>query len=163
MRKQSVRRELGHGLVRFEGWRGGGGDMEQIPPVVVRGRAPSAPYPPGRRHRVASPCWRTGSQPWRESGSAQVMRALKSSAGHQEVGYLNGILGQGERGLFVCTGGFSNDAKNAAFVRDGRVALVDGTELLDLILQHYERMPARASALLPLRRVYVPEKPVQSV
>lgn len=83
----------------------------------------------------------------------------KSSAGHQEVGYLNGVIGSGERGLFVCTGGFTSDAKNAAFVRDGRVSLVDGRDLLDLLLEHYESMPRRAKSLLPLRRVYVPEQP----
>ena len=86
----------------------------------------------------------------------------KGTAGVQEVGYLNGVLGAGERGLFVCTGGFSNDAKNAPFVRDGRVALVDGNQLLDLILQHYEGLPPRAKALLPLRMVYVPEAPTSS-
>ena len=83
----------------------------------------------------------------------------RSTADIQEVGYLNGILGSGERGLFVCTGGFSADARNAPFVRDGRVSLVDGAELLDLLLEHYEQMPARAKDLLPLRRVYVPEQP----
>lgn len=83
----------------------------------------------------------------------------RTTAGVQEVGYLNGILGSGERGLFVCTGGFSADAKNAPFVRDGRVSLVDGASVLDLLLENYEQMPARAKALLPLRRVYVPEQP----
>lgn len=83
----------------------------------------------------------------------------KASAGIQDVGYLNGVLGAGERGLFVCTGGFTTDAKRAPFVREGKVALVDGTQLLDLILQHYESIPQRARTLLPLRKVYVPEKP----
>ncbi len=83
----------------------------------------------------------------------------KSTAGMQDVGYLNGVLGAGERGLFICTGGFTNDAKSATFVREGRVALSDGNELLDLILQHYEAIPSRAKSLLPLRKVYVPEKP----
>lgn len=86
----------------------------------------------------------------------------KTLAGIHDVGYLHGVLGSDERGLFVCTGGFSNDAKNAPFVRNGRVALVDGMELLDLILQHYEAISARAKALLPLRMVYVPEAPVSS-
>lgn len=82
----------------------------------------------------------------------------KTSAGMPDVGYLHGVLGSGERGLFVCTGGFTNDAKNAPFVRDGKVVLTDGNQLLDLILEHYEAIPSRAKALLPLRRVYVPEK-----
>lgn len=83
----------------------------------------------------------------------------KSSAGVQDVGYLNGVLGAGESGLFVCTGGFTKDAEQAPFVRDGHVALVDGLQLLDLILAHYDELPDAAKSLLPLRRLYVPEKP----
>ena len=82
----------------------------------------------------------------------------KSFAGIQDVGYLNGVLGSGERGLFVCTGGFSRDAENAPFVSNGSVVLVDGLQLLDIILEHYEDLPESAKALLPLRRLYVPEK-----
>lgn len=81
----------------------------------------------------------------------------KTTAGLPDVGYLKGILSSDERGLFICTGGFSNDAKNATFVRDGVVTLVDGRQLLDLVLEHYDRMPQTAKNLLPLRRVYVPE------
>lgn len=84
----------------------------------------------------------------------------KSSAGVQDVGYLNGVLAAAERGLFVCTGGFTKDAKNAPFVTSGSVVLVDGNRLLDLILEHYEALPTDAKLLLPLRKVYVPEKPV---
>lgn len=82
----------------------------------------------------------------------------KTTAGIAEVGYLNGILGANESGLFVCTGGFTKDAGAQAFVRSGKVALVDGLQLLDLILEHYEGFPPDAKTLLPLRRIYVPEK-----
>ncbi|HXU24488.1 MAG TPA: restriction endonuclease, partial [Tepidiformaceae bacterium] len=64
----------------------------------------------------------------------------KSTAGFADVGYLNGILGPNESGLFVCTGGFSKDALNASFVKSGRVALVDGRELLGLLLEHYDKL-----------------------
>jgi restriction system protein len=82
----------------------------------------------------------------------------KSLAGMPDVGYLNGVISSGEKGLFVCTGGFSKDAQAAPFVKSGQVALVDGSALLDLVLEHYERMPHIARQLLPLRRLYVPEK-----
>ena len=84
----------------------------------------------------------------------------KSSASIQDVGYLKGVLGSDERGLFVCTGGFTKDAESASFVRDGQVSLVHGRGLLDLILEHYDALPDSAKALLTLRKVYVPEKPV---
>lgn len=82
----------------------------------------------------------------------------KSAAGIAEVAYLHGVLGSGESGLFICTGGFSKDADGAAFVKAGRVALVNGLQLLDLIIEYYERFPDTARRLLPLRRIYVPER-----
>jgi len=84
----------------------------------------------------------------------------RNSAGIQDVGYLNGVLSAGEKGLFVCTGGFTKEAESAPFVRSGLVSLVDGQRLLDLILEHYDQLPERAQTLLALRRVYVPERPV---
>lgn len=83
----------------------------------------------------------------------------KATAGVQEIGYLNGVLGQGERGLFVCTGGFSKDTQSASFVKEGRVALVDGAELFRLIVEHYDEMSDRGKRFLPLRRIYIPERP----
>jgi hypothetical protein len=35
--------------------------------------------------------------------------------------------------------------------------LIDGEELVALILQHYEQFDSRYKGLLPLKRVYVPE------
>jgi len=37
--------------------------------------------------------------------------------------------------------------------------LVDGEQLVELILAHYEKFDAKYKSLLPLRRVYVPEVP----
>jgi restriction system protein len=35
--------------------------------------------------------------------------------------------------------------------------LIDGDELVDLVLKHYEKFDSRYKALLPLKRVYAPE------
>lgn len=84
----------------------------------------------------------------------------KTPAGIKDVGYLNGVLNSEEKGLFVCTGGFTKDAESAPFVISGRLALVEGSTLIDLVLDKYEQLPIRAKQLLRLRRVYVPEKSV---
>ena len=39
----------------------------------------------------------------------------------------------------------------------GNLRLIDGEELVRLLLQHYERFDSRYKGLLPLKRVYVPE------
>lgn len=35
--------------------------------------------------------------------------------------------------------------------------LIDGDDLVELILEHYEEFDSRYKGLMPLRRVYVPE------
>lgn len=35
--------------------------------------------------------------------------------------------------------------------------LIEGRELVDLILQHYEAFDSRFKGILPLKKVYVPE------
>ncbi|TMQ69165.1 MAG: restriction endonuclease, partial [Candidatus Eisenbacteria bacterium] len=37
--------------------------------------------------------------------------------------------------------------------------LIDGDELVNLVLSHYERFDSRYKGLLPLRRVFIPEPP----
>lgn len=39
--------------------------------------------------------------------------------------------------------------------------LIDGEELVDLILEHYEDFDSRYKGFLPLKRVYVPEATIQ--
>jgi len=45
-----------------------------------------------------------------------------------------------------------------AFARaKANLRLIDGDELVDLILAHYEQFDSRYKALLPLKRVFVPD------
>jgi predicted Mrr-cat superfamily restriction endonuclease len=37
------------------------------------------------------------------------------------------------------------------------LSLIDGADLVELVLQHYEQFDSRHKGLLPLKRVYVPE------
>ena len=75
----------------------------------------------------------------------------QTAAGAPEVQQLAGTLHGQERGLFVSLGGFTAEAR-----RIDRVALMDGGELIGLLLEHYEYLDARARERLPLRRVYLP-------
>jgi restriction system protein len=79
----------------------------------------------------------------------------RATAGIADVGYLNGVLGGDERGLFVCTGGFSKDAEQASFVKNGRVALLDGPRLLELVTKYYDELASDVQRLLPLKRIYI--------
>jgi restriction system protein len=37
------------------------------------------------------------------------------------------------------------------------VRLINGDELVDLVLQHYEQFDSKNKGILPLKRVYIPE------
>lgn len=84
---------------------------------------------------------------------------VKSSAGsigNGQVAELNGNVGQGEHGLFVTLGTYTNQAKTFAKGRSN-LRLIDGEELVSLVLQHYEQLDSRYKGLVPLKRVYIPE------
>lgn len=84
---------------------------------------------------------------------------VKSSAGSvggPDVRALFGNLGSGEYGLLVSLGSFSAQAKDFA-KRKPNLKLVDGAELVDLVLEHYEELDPRFKASIPLKRVYVPQ------
>jgi restriction system protein len=81
------------------------------------------------------------------------------SVGRQEVQQLLGNLGDGEFGLLVALGGLSPQAKDFA-KRKTNLRLVDGPELVDLVLEHYEALDPRYKSFIPLKKVYIPE-PVQ--
>ena len=56
----------------------------------------------------------------------------------------------------VTLGVYTNQAKN--FARNkANLRLIDGSDLVDLILEHYETFDSRYKGLVPLKRVYVPE------
>jgi len=64
--------------------------------------------------------------------------------------------GKSEYGLFVTLSSFSSQAK--IFARSkSNLRLIDGTDLVDLVLQYYDHFDSRYKALLPLKRVYIPQ------
>ena len=73
--------------------------------------------------------------------------------GSPEVHKLLGTLAGGQQGLFVTLGTYSAQAQQEARSKEG-VRLVGGTEIVALILEHYEKLDDRWRRILPLRRVY---------
>src|ERR1017187_3528946 len=78
------------------------------------------------------------------------------SVGEPVVAALYGKVHPEEFGLFVTLGTFSNPAKQFARGK-ANLRLIDGYELVDLIFKHYEQFDSRYKAVLPLKRVYVPD------
>jgi len=70
--------------------------------------------------------------------------------------FIGGRHAQHDRCLFVSTGGFSTEAEYEAERAPLALTLIDGDDLIDLLLEHYERTDAETRAHFPLRRIYWP-------
>jgi restriction system protein len=79
--------------------------------------------------------------------------------GGPDVQKLAGALAHGgsEVGLFVTLGGYSNDAVHLERTRQD-LRLLTGTQLIDLIFEHYEELDVEWKRLLPLRQVYAVDR-----
>ena len=85
-------------------------------------------------------------------------KSTEGKVGSPEVSGLLGTLAHNELGLFVTLGRFTPDAINLGRDRTN-LRLIDGQELVDLVLEHYEHLSSEYQAKLPMRRVYVPDTP----
>jgi restriction system protein len=84
-------------------------------------------------------------------------KSTEGQIGSPDVSGLLGTLGPTELGLVVTLGRFSGDAKNLGRDRSN-LRLIDGEELVDLILEHYESFSPEYKRKLPMRRVFVPDR-----
>jgi restriction system protein len=83
-----------------------------------------------------------------KSGEGTVSQAAVSA--------LKGALSPTEYGLFVSLSNYSPDSRKYERSQSN-FRLIDGEELVDLILEHYEKFDSRHKGILPLKRIYVPE------
>ncbi len=70
--------------------------------------------------------------------------------------FIGGRHAQNDRCLFVCTSGFSTEAEYEAERAAVPLTLIDGDDLIDLLIEHYERTDAETRAHFLLRRIYWP-------
>lgn len=84
------------------------------------------------------------------------VKSTNGSVGDPEVSALYGKVSSGEFGLLVTLGTYTNQAKSFAAGKSN-LRLIDGVDLVDLILRHYEQFDSRYKGLIPLKSVYVPE------
>lgn len=85
----------------------------------------------------------------------QVKRQ-QSRVGSPDMQQFSGALGNGEHGLYISTGGYTKDAKDAARNAEQRVTLIDRDEFTDLLIQHYDELESEYQATVPLKQVYIP-------
>lgn len=78
------------------------------------------------------------------------------NVGEPEVSQLFGKVEKGEYGLFVTLATFTPAARHFAAAK-ANLRLIDGNELVDVTLDHYDQLDSRHKGLLPLKRVFIPE------
>lgn len=84
------------------------------------------------------------------------VKSSEGSIGDPIVSQLYGKVERSEYGMVVTLGVFTNQA--LTFARNkSNLRLIDGDELIGLVLQHYDQFDSKYKGLLPLKRVYVPE------
>lgn len=84
------------------------------------------------------------------------VKSGEDNVGREVVQALIGNLGQGEYGLLITIGKFTVTAREFAKSRN-TARLIDGPELVQLVLKHYKCFEPRYNALIPLKRLYVPQ------
>jgi len=76
--------------------------------------------------------------------------------GSKEIRSFTGGLRQGNKGLYVSTGGFSKDSEYEAERSNIPVTLIDLDMLVKLIIQYYDNFDVDTKTLIPLTKIYWP-------
>ena len=87
---------------------------------------------------------------------AEVKHRPSSQMGSQEIRSFLGGLREGDRALYVSTGGFTKDAKYEADRSNIPLTLLNLDDLASLIVGHYESFDLEGKVLIPLVRIYWP-------
>lgn len=86
----------------------------------------------------------------------EVKHRPKESMGGPAVRSFLGGRQTGEKGLYVSTGGFTKDARYEAERANVPLTLLTLDEVVDLLIENYDRLDDSSRILIPLRRLYWP-------
>ena len=81
-------------------------------------------------------------------------KQITGTSGEPDVNQLVGTIGDGEYALFVNLGSFSRPAKSTENNK-AKLRLIDGEQLVELILENYSKLAPRYRTILPLKQIYV--------
>ena len=87
---------------------------------------------------------------------AEVKHRQKTTMGPQDIRSFLGGLRDGNRGLFISTGGFTKEAKYEAERATIPCTLIDLEDLASLVIDNYENFDLEGCTLIPLTKVYWP-------
>lgn len=83
----------------------------------------------------------------------QVKHKPETAIGASDIRALSGVLKAGDIALFVTSGTYSADARNAASGSDKFLRLIDGDEFIEMWQEYYDKMTDDDKNMLPLKRI----------
>ncbi len=89
----------------------------------------------------------------------RIIVEVKHRAGAIGAPDLRGFLGgrhSNDKGLYVSTGGFTKDARYEAARANIPLQLLTLEDLVELVVQYYDRLDVETRAMVPLKRIYWP-------
>ena len=74
----------------------------------------------------------------------------------KDVQALKGAMNNNDYGLFVTLSDYKENAKQ--YLNDHTaIRGINGSELVDLLLMYYDRLSDKYRAIIPLKKVYIPD------
>ncbi len=86
----------------------------------------------------------------------EVKHRSRTSMGSQDLRSFLGGLREGDKALYISSGGFTQEAKYEAARSNIPLTLLGLDELANLIVTHYESFDTEGKMLIPLVKVYFP-------
>ena len=135
----------------------GPGDLEQLVAALLRGMGYHTPVvasggPDGGVDVLAYRDPLGAASPRLKVQVKHRTQSAKQSP-ENELQSLNGLLTEGEIGVFVATAGFTSNARKFVRTTSKHLEMIDMDRLIDLWREHYDALADEDKALLPLRRI----------
>jgi restriction system protein len=87
----------------------------------------------------------------------EVKHRKNQTIGSSEVRGFTGGLREGNKAIYVSTGGFTKEAKYEAERSNIPTTLIDSDALVKLIVQYYDSFDSETKSLVPLTKIFWPE------
>lgn len=130
-------------------------EMEQLAAAILRAMGyKTRVMPKGKDRGVDVLASRDGLGLEEPRIKVEVKHRSGTAMGSQDIRSFLGGLREGDKALYISTGGFTQDAKYEEARSKIPLTLLELNDLTDLIVTHYESFDIEGKRLMPLVRVY---------
>ena len=132
-------------------------EMEQLAAAILRAMGyKTRVMPKGKDRGVDILASRDGLGLEEPRIKVEVKHRSGTPMGSQDIRSFLGGLREGDKALYISSGGFTQDAKYEADRSKIPLTLLELDDLADLIVTHYESFDIEGKRLIPLVKVYFP-------